>query len=103
MRVTKLADDELTHYLEATGKLVRLGDGHAIGLGGYEVAKDVLLEECRATGEITIARFRDLLGIGRRDAQLLLERFDRDGLTRRDGDRRVLRHTALRSDRAQRS
>ncbi len=101
--VMQLEDDELTHYLEATGKLIRLGDGHAIGLGGYEVAKDVLLDECRATGEITIARFRDLLGSGRRDAQLLLERFDRDGLTRRDGDRRVLRHTALRSDRAQRS
>ena len=47
--------------------------------------------ECRASGEITLARFRDLVGTGRRDAQLLLERFDRDGLTRRVGDARVLR------------
>ncbi len=92
--VMQLDDDELTRYLEAAGKLVRLGDGHAIGPDGYEVAKDVLLEECRAAGEITLARFRDLLGIGRRDAQLLLERFDRDGLTRRVGDRRVLRRAA---------
>jgi len=94
LRVAKMDDDELTRYLEATGKLVRLGDGHAIGRGGYEVARDVMLGECRATGGITLARFRDLLGIGRRDAQLLLERFDRDGLTRRDGDRRVLRRAA---------
>ena len=98
LRVTKMDDDELTRFLEATGKLVRLGDGHAIAAGGYEVAKNVLLEECRSAGEITLARFRDLLGIGRRDAQLLLERFDRDGLTRRIGERRVLRRAALSSE-----
>jgi selenocysteine-specific elongation factor len=97
MRVTKMDDDELTRYLEANGRLVRLGEGYAIGQGGYAVAKDVLLRECAAAGEITLARFRDLLGIGRRDAQLLLERFDRDGLTRRDGERRVLRRAAQRA------
>jgi selenocysteine-specific elongation factor len=95
LRVTKVSDDELTRFLEANGRLVRLGDGYAVAAGGYEVARDVLLEECRATGEITLAHFRDLLGIGRRDAQLLLERFDRDGLTRRVGDRRVLRRAAV--------
>ena len=38
--------------------------------------------------------FRDLLGTGRKPAQLLLERFDADGLTRRVGDERVLRRRA---------
>ena len=33
-------------------------------------------------------------GVGRRDAQLLLERMDADGVTRRIGDRRVLRRAA---------
>ncbi len=80
-----------------TGRLVRLGDGYAIGADAYDVAKDVLLAECRATGEISLARFRDLVGTGRRDAQLLLERFDADGLTRRVGDRRVLRRDAARA------
>ena len=47
-----------------------------------------------AAGEITLSRFRDLAGVGRRDAQLLLERMDVDGLTRRIGDRRVLRRAA---------
>jgi selenocysteine-specific elongation factor len=94
VRATKVEDDELARFLEVSGKLVRLGDGYAIGANGYEVAKDVLLSEARETGEITLARFRDLLGTGRRDAQLLLERFDRDGLTRRVGDRRVLRRAA---------
>jgi selenocysteine-specific elongation factor len=97
VRATKLEDDELVRFLESSGRLVRLGDGYAIGAGAYEVAKDVMLSECRASGEITLARFRDLAGTGRRDAQLLLERFDQDGLTRRVGDRRVLRRAATSS------
>ena len=94
VRATKVADDELARFLEASGRLVRLGDGYAIGAGAFEVAKDVLLAECRDRGEISLARFRDLVGTGRRDAQLLLERFDADGLTRRQGDGRVLRKAA---------
>ena len=90
----RVEDAELARYLEREGRLVRLGDGWAVGAGGYEVARDVLLRECRAAGRITLARFRDLLGTGRRDAQLLLERFDADGLTRRVGDERVLRRAA---------
>jgi len=78
-------------FLEGEGRLVRLGDGFVIGPGGYEVARDLVVQECRGAGEIVLARFRDLSGVGRRDAQLLLERFDQDGLTRRIGDRRVLR------------
>ncbi len=90
----KVGDADLARFLERDGRLVRLGDGYAIGAGGYEVAKDLLLQECAAAGEITLARFRDLAGTGRRDAQLLLERFDQDGLTRRIGDKRVLRRAA---------
>jgi selenocysteine-specific elongation factor len=60
----------------------------------YERARALLVEECASAGEITLARFRDLLGTGRRPAQLLLERFDADGVTRRAGDRRVLRRAA---------
>ncbi len=95
VRATKVNDDELARFLEASGRLVRLGDGYAIGVDAFEVARDVVLGECRAEGEITLARFRDLVGTGRRDAQLLLERFDADGVTRRDGERRVLRRAAL--------
>ena len=97
VRATKIEDDELTRFLEARGELVRLGKEHAIGAGSFEVAKEALLAECAFAGEIALARFRDLLGIGRRDAQLLLERFDQDGITRRVGDRRVLRRSAQRT------
>ena len=91
VRATRVDDAVLVRFLEARGRAVSLGDEHAIGAGAFEVARDILLQECRSEGGITLARFRDLVGTGRRDAQLLLERFDSDGLTRRAGDRRVLR------------
>jgi selenocysteine-specific elongation factor len=93
----KVEDRALARYLEEAGALVRLGDGFAIGVGGYDVARDVLAAECASAGSISLARFRDLLGVGRRDAQLLLERFDADGLTRRAGDTRVLRRGGART------
>jgi selenocysteine-specific elongation factor len=91
---TKSVDPELARFLEADGRLVRLGDGYVVSAGAYEVAQDLVRTECGSAGEITLARFRDLAGVGRRDAQLLLERMDVDGLTRRLGDRRVLRRSS---------
>jgi selenocysteine-specific elongation factor len=73
---------------------VRTGDGYAVSAAAYEHARDVLLEELGASGRITLARFRDLLGVSRKTAQLLLERFDADKVTRRDGDARVVRRSA---------
>lgn len=87
----KVEDAALARYLEEQGRLVRVGDGLAISAASYEQARAALVAECEAAGRITLARFRDLLGVGRKTAQLLLERFDADGLTRRIGDERVLR------------
>jgi len=90
----KAEDRELAAFLETQGRLVRLGDGFAISTAAYEEARGRLVAECEATGSITLARFRDLLGVGRRAAQLILERLDADGVTRRAGEERVLRKRA---------
>ena len=87
----RVEDRALAGYLEGAGRLVRVGDGLAIGPAAYERGALRRRRRVRAGGPITLARFRDLLGSGRRPAQLLLERFDADGLTRRIGDERVLR------------
>jgi hypothetical protein len=87
----KVDDPKLARALEQAGQLVRVGDGLAVGAAAYEQARAAAVAELEAAGKITIARFRDLLGVGRRAAQLLLERFDADGVTRRVGDERVLR------------
>jgi selenocysteine-specific elongation factor len=81
----RVADPALARFLEERGRLVRVGDGLAISPAAYEQARGVLEDG------ITLARFRDALGVGRKTAQLYLERFDADGVTRRVGDARVLR------------
>ena len=93
----KVADAELARFLEREGRLIRLGDGYAVSAAAYERARALVLEECESAGRIALARFRDLAGCGRRDAQLLLERLDADGVTRRVGDERVLRRRSVRS------
>jgi selenocysteine-specific elongation factor len=90
----KVEDAELGRFLEREGRLVRVGEGFAVSAAAYERAKELVLAECAAAGRITLARFRDLAGCGRRDAQLVLERLDADGVTRRVGDGRVLRRRA---------
>jgi selenocysteine-specific elongation factor len=90
----KVAEPELAAFLEREGRLVRVGDGLAVGREAYERARSLVVEEATREGRITLARFRDLAGISRRPAQLLLERMDADGITRRLGDERVLRRAA---------
>ena len=87
----KVEDAALARFLEEQGRLVRVGDGYAISAEAYGRARDALVAECETAGRSTLARFRDLIGVGRKTAQLLLERFDADGLTRRVSDERVLR------------
>jgi selenocysteine-specific elongation factor len=81
----RVEDARLARFLEEQGRLVRVGDGYAISPDAYEKARAVLVDG------ITLAQFRDALGVGRKTAQLYLERFDADGVTRRVGDGRVLR------------
>jgi hypothetical protein len=81
----RVEDARLARFLEEQGRLVRVGDGFAISPAAYEQARAMLVDG------ITLAQFRDALGVGRKTAQLYLERFDADGVTRRVGDARVLR------------
>jgi len=88
----KADDRELASFLESAGRLYRVGDGFAVSRDLYERGTETI----QTLTPITLAGFRDALGISRRVAQLLLERYDADGLTRRVGDQRVLRRAARR-------
>jgi selenocysteine-specific elongation factor len=81
----RVEDAQLARVLEEQGRLVRVGDGFAVSPAAYAQARAVLVDG------ITLAQLRDALGVGRKTAQLYLERFDADGVTRRVGDARVLR------------
>jgi len=88
----KAEDRELAAYLEQAGLLYRVGDGFAVSRALYERGAETI----QTLTPITLAGFRDALGVSRRVAQLMLERYDADGLTRRVGDERVLRKAARR-------
>ena len=89
--IARVEDAELAAHLESEGKLRRVGDGFAVSAELYDRGRATL----QTLEPITLAAFRDALEISRRTAQLLLERFDSDGVTRRVGDERVLRRSAL--------
>lgn len=72
------------------GILVPLGDGCRIHRRPLGQARTLLLELFQSSPALTLARFRDAAGISRRYALLLLEHWDREGLTRREGNYRVL-------------
>ena len=85
--LVRIEDAQLAAYLESAGKLHRVGDGFAVSAELYSRGRETLL----TLEPITLAGFRDALGVSRRLAQLLLERYDADGITLRVGDERRLR------------
>jgi selenocysteine-specific elongation factor len=85
--VVRVEDPRLAGFLEERGTLMRVGDGFAVSAALYERGRSALV----TLSPITLPGFRDALGVSRRTAQLLLERYDADGITRRVGDERRLR------------
>jgi selenocysteine-specific elongation factor len=79
--------------LLAGGVLVKVGDdvyrGEQIASARAKVESSI-----RASGSLTMAQFRDLIGTSRKYAVPLLEFFDASGVTIRNGDVRVLRERA---------
>ncbi len=77
----------------ATGAIVKVGDELYRGaqIGKIHAALEAWL---RSNGSITVAQFRDLIGITRKYAVPLLEWCDSRGITMRNGDIRLLRAQA---------
>jgi selenocysteine-specific elongation factor len=82
---------QLLDVLARRGDVIRVDKDLWFTTGAIDGAREVLLAQLESAGEVTIAGFRDAAGCGRRNAQALLEYFDREGLTLRRGDVRVAR------------
>ena len=74
-------------YLERIGSIVRLPGGRVIDAARFDAFGIWAIEAIRELDGLELKAVRDRLGIGRDHAQLLLERLEALGLTRRDGDR----------------
>jgi hypothetical protein len=62
---------------------------------GYRSARDAVIAHLQMHGTATMSDFRKLLGSTRRVMVPLAERFDRDGVTAREGDHRRLKKGGL--------
>jgi selenocysteine-specific elongation factor len=76
--------------LATTGQLIRVG-AHVYRGEQLAEIRARLVDALRAEGQITAARFRDVVGTSRKYAVPLLEFFDAAEVTQRNGDVRVLR------------
>ena len=83
-------DPELLGYLAAGSQVVDCGDSVVFASGRFAEAREAIVALIAREGSVTLAGARDALGTNRRTAQALLERLDRDGVTTRRGDERLL-------------
>jgi len=82
---------QILDVLARRGEVVRLDKDLWFVSAAVDEARGTMLAMLDAGGEVTLPSFRDRLGCGRRNAQALLEYFDREGLTLRRGDVRIPR------------
>jgi selenocysteine-specific elongation factor len=74
--------------LAATGRARRLG-GLWFAEAALDALRDALRERFRRGATLTVADFKELTGVSRKQAIPLLEQLDREGSTRREGDVRL--------------
>ncbi|MFH1278017.1 MAG: selenocysteine-specific translation elongation factor [Candidatus Eisenbacteria bacterium] len=79
----------LLETLARVGRVVKVTPTLVYRTEEMERLRTLLREELRAKGTVTVAEFKDRAGLSRKYAVPLLEHFDTERITRRDGDRRV--------------
>lgn len=78
-------------FLIETGEAVEVGDEIVLSTESYARATETVKQHLRQHGSATVSELRQAIGASRRIVVPLLERLDKEGLTRREGDKRVLR------------
>jgi selenocysteine-specific elongation factor len=85
------AAQQALRFLLQTGEAIDLSEEVVLSADAFARAAGMIAAHLRARGAATAGELRQALGTSRRVVIPLLERLDKDGLTRREGDRRVLR------------
>jgi selenocysteine-specific elongation factor len=73
------------------GEVVEISSELVMSAGAVQLARDRVRQFVRAKGPATASELREMLGTNRRVIIPLLEWLDREGVTRRIGDKRVLK------------
>ncbi len=76
--------------LKASGTIISLDLQYCMHKNSYEHALNILKDFMQQNADITLAQYRDLLGVSRKYAVALLEYFDKIKITKKIGDKRIL-------------
>jgi len=91
----ELAPDALAQqalrFLLDTGEAVEVAPELVMSAEHFAKAREAIVKFIRQRGRVTASELRQFLNTNRRVIIPLLEKLDRDGVTKRDGDNRVLR------------
>jgi len=89
--VPDAVSQQALRFLVETGEAVEIGDEAVLSSEGYAKAVEAIRKFLRDRGQATVSELKPVLGVSRRIMVPLLERLDRDGVTLRKGDLRMLR------------
>ena len=81
---------QVLRFLIASGEVIEVGSDAVLLRENFERMKAKITEFIAKKGPATVSELRQLLQSSRRVVVPLLERLDRDGVTRRAGDKRTL-------------
>ncbi|MDA0322896.1 MAG: selenocysteine-specific translation elongation factor [Verrucomicrobia bacterium] len=93
--VTTPAAEKALRFLIEADEAIQICPELVMSTEGYRSARDAVIAHLQEHGTATMSDFRKLLGSTRRVTVPLAERFDRDGVTAREGDRRRLKGGGL--------
>ena len=85
------ADGDVVNLLVDQGKVVKVSDNIVFSSSAYDHMVGQISHYIDEQGEISVADVRDLFGTSRKYALALLDHMDKQRITRRVGDFRVLR------------
>ncbi|MGQ9553126.1 MAG: selenocysteine-specific translation elongation factor [Anaerolineae bacterium] len=81
---------ELLRAMLTAGEVVRLPDDIVLAASVYRQAVQAITQALQDKGKLTVAEVRDVLASNRRATLALLSHLDGQGITRREGDYRLL-------------
>ncbi len=85
-----IPEADLLHILVVQGRVVKVSDNIVFAAPVYDEMLRRVTARIKEKGKITLGEVRDMFGTSRKYAQALLEYLDREKVTRRVGDDRVL-------------
>ena len=71
-------------------KVEKLDDLYIMDKDIYENAKNILINYIKENKEITLGEYRDLIDSSRKNCMIILENFDRNKITKRVENKRIL-------------